>query len=634
MLSDVLFRLRALVRRDAVERDLDDELRFHLDNQIDKHVAGGVSRHEAERLARAALGGVDAVKAACRDERRVPWVDDVLRDLRYGCRGLRRTPVFAVAAGAILSVGIGATTAVYSYANAFFLRSLTATAPESLVRVYARPDGQPRPDGLGLVSYPVFLDLEHGVTALRSVAAHQYETIEIGAAGQTPRRGHVEVVSGNYFDMLGVTASIGRVLTQNDDRPIGGQPVAVVSHRVWRQQLGGEPDAIGMSVELNGRAFRVVGVAPQDFTGSYGAFVADAWVPLFMRGRIRPGGLDITHEGWAWLFTTGRLAADFTIDDLEAELQQLSASGGPRLTAVRAGALPEIVSGATKGVLWLLAVLAGLVLVAVCANLGALILVRLVAGRRELDTLRALGAGRRQVVGHVLGETLVLAIVGGAGGFLLSIWLVDLGTSVRPPDWSAFAPDPELDVGVIGFVALASVVSALIVGAVPAVRGTGDLGRTGSGPQSGSASVLSARTSALVGLQVAACAVILVVAGLLTRSGLEASRFDPGFRHEDVLAFNLDLDRHRYPPEEGMSFYSRLLADAGAGGLPVEAVALTSVVPLGGSGESRRYWMDREIDKAAVTAGISIPESRVSVGYFEALDIPLLAGRVRTAEQN
>lgn len=318
MLDDLRFRFRALLRRSRIEQELDEELQFHIERQTQAYVDAGLTPADARRRARAEFGGLDNVREACRNERRLPVIEDLARDVRHGLRTLRRTPLFTAAAIIVLAVGIGAMTTVFSYVNVLFLRPLAVPEPASLVRIYSRGRDQ-----LRSVSYPAFTGLRDQVTTLGGVAAHQYETVDLAIGGES-RPVDVELVSGNYFAVLGVNPARGRLLTADDDRVFGGHPVAVISHRLWQQHFGASPGVIGTLVRLHGHPFTVIGVAPSGFTGSYSAFAADAWVPIAMYDQVRPRGQNINHGGWGWLQMTGRLAAGASLVELQAELDVLS----------------------------------------------------------------------------------------------------------------------------------------------------------------------------------------------------------------------------------------------------------------------------------------------------------------------
>src|SRR6266851_9574640 len=292
-------RWRSISRRERTEHELDTELRFHLEQQIEENVAAGMSPEEAQYAARGTIGGLAQIKEQCRDTRRVNWIADLGKDVRYALRILRKSPGFTAAAVISLALGIGINTAVFSLINAILLRTLPVKNPEQLVVFNHRND----------FSYPMYQDLRDGNTVLSGLLCRFTIPASMSAEGQTDRIS-AELVSGNYFQVLGVQALIGRTLTPDDTRVPGAQPVAVLSNGFWRRRFGSDPGIVGKTIRLDGHPMTVVGITPAGFQGTEVGVSPDVRVPITMYRAIipdLPSDLDMNDRGWGWLDLVGRL---------------------------------------------------------------------------------------------------------------------------------------------------------------------------------------------------------------------------------------------------------------------------------------------------------------------------------------
>lgn len=628
---------RSLVNRERLERDLDAELRFHLERQIDENFRRGMSPSDARRAARIAFGQRDTIREDCQQAWGVRQIDILAHDVRYALRLLRRAPGFTAAAVGIFALGIAAPTTVFSYVDAFFLRSLPVDDPVRLVRLYDSSE----PDTM---SYPNYLDIRDGTESFSGVAAHVSERVELSMR-EPAESVQCELVSGNYFAVFGINAALGRVFTQVDDLIPGAHAVAVISHRFWQQHFGADVNVVGRAIELNGHPFTIIGVASPGFTGGYPAFPNDVWVTLSTYQQVRPRGIPITHRGWGWLFVTARLRPDVTLEAAQAEVSILSRrmteqklpnlSDSFDLRVVRATVLPESLANGARGILIMLQILAGLLLVAACANLGGVFLARSISRHWEIAIRRATGASSGRLLVQTLIECLTLSALGGAAGVALSVWLTRLATAVRPPTIIGFSADPTLNRRVAGFAIGASLVGVTIVGAGRFLHMLRAYPITGLRLAPGPSSIRGHRFTAanmLVLAQVAVSVLVLVVAGLLVRSVRETEVFDPGFRTDRLLVVSFELNRYDYDPPRGQAFFGRLLERVRS--LPgTEAVTLASVVPLGPNRESRAFEIPG-YDPPGPETVVSIAYNIVGSNYFPAMRIPVRQGRAFTDEDH
>src|SRR6266446_5123136 len=295
----LLLRLGSLFRRHEIEHELDAELRFHVEQQIEENLAAGMSAEEARDAARRTIGGLAQIKEQCRDTRRLNFVGDLAQDLRYALRILRKSPGFTAAAVLSLALGIGINTAVFSLINAVLLKALPVKNPEQLVVFNHRND----------ISYPMYQDLRDGNTLLSGLLCRFTIPDSMSASGETERIS-AELVSGNYFQVLGVGALVGRTLTPDDARVPGAEPVIVLSYGFWRRRFGSDPGVVGKTIRLDGHPMVVVGITPAGFEGTEVGVSPDVRVPITMVRAMLP---DLSAEsgmydrGWGWLDLVGRL---------------------------------------------------------------------------------------------------------------------------------------------------------------------------------------------------------------------------------------------------------------------------------------------------------------------------------------
>ena len=626
----LLARLRGTLQRRRLDDQLDEEIRAHLDMQADELVRQGLAPGEARLAALRRFGGVEQIKEDCRDRRGVPLLESLARDLRYSLRLLGRTPGFAAIAVLTLSIGIGATTAIFTVLNRAFLQTLPVAQPDRIVALNNTAPNRVLP----LFSYPNYADIRERTRAFSGLIAYRYAPLSVSHDGINERLWGF-IVTGNYFDVLGVRPALGRLIAVSDDRAPGAHPVAVVSYRYWQQRLGGSPGVAGRTILANGRAYTIIGVAPQGFFGTDVVSAPELWFPMAMLPVIETGPDWLDDRGREILFVLGRLRdgvsaaqaqADTTAIGLQLE-QEHPDNRGKRIELSTPGLFGNAVRGPIIGFAGLLLLIAALVLLLACTNLVNLLLARAADRRREMAVRLSLGAGRLPLIRQLLTESVLLSAAAGVVGLLLASWLVELAGRVELPIDVPFVIDLPIDRRVLAFTMALSALTGILFGLVPALQATkADLitalkdGGTGAAPRHE-----STWKKGLIVVQVAVSLVLLINGGLMLRGLARAETIPLGFTPERAAEVSFDLRLQGHEPSTWPGLQRRLLENLRA--LPgVRHAALADIVPV-----------DLHFARARVYAAGAVPErsgraplaftSRVTPGYFLAMDTPLEAGR-------
>ena len=545
------------------------------------------------------------------------------QDLRYALRGLAKNPGFTAAAVLILALGIGANTAIFSVVDAVVLHPLPGVArPGALADVTG-----------DVVSYPWYRSVRGETSATFSgLAAWRQRPLHLSSGGP-PARIESEVVSGNYFDVLGARPALGRFFAEADEE--SGEAVAVLGARLWKTRFGGDPGIVGRPIVLNGTPFTVVGVAADGFRGTAFGLAPDVWVPIGAWPRLATGAfrnLDLQGRSWSWLSTFGRLAPGVSVGQAQAALDvaaRREAAAFPDHAPSRSFALrPTIRTAAGFGQsgdpVVFLATLAAAVasaLVIACANLANLLLARGAARQREIAVRQALGATRSRLIRQLLTESVLLAVLGGAAGIAVASWSLSLLVGMPMPGEGSLEPfAPALDGRALLFSTLLSVATGLVFGVLPAIQTS----RRPPAPalKSSGAAPRSILRGALVAAQVALSLALLVGAGLLARSLQRALSADVGFQPRGVTLARIDLGLQGYDAKRADAFTSAL-AERVRSSPGVADTAWTALVPLSG-GE----WADSfQIVGRPPDRSQEASTNAVSAGFFRTLGIPLVAGR-------
>jgi putative ABC transport system permease protein len=621
-------RWRALWRRDELERELDEELRFHVERETEKNLARGMNDEEARRAALVTFGGVARTRQECRDARGVRVVEEIAQDLRFGWRMLRAQPGLSLIAILTLALGIGANTAVFSVVNAVLLRPLGHPDPDQLVRVHLfDPKATSEPERRSVLGDADFLALRERNRSFAAVAALQVRSNGFSfVGGGGPEQVGGALVSADFFEVLRAPPFRGRTFARGEDRA-GGPRVAVIGHGFWQERLGGDAGALGRVISLEGDPYTVIGIMPAGFRTALtpGAQVWAAMQfgppaarpPYYLRciGRLRPG---VSQQ---------QAAAD--AGAIARRVGEQFAS--PQYAAYDVEPLVRSIVGESQRALLVLfgAVLSVLLIASV--NLANLLLARGTSRQRELAVRAALGASRWRIVRQLSTESALLASLGGALGLLLAVWGVRFVPLVAP----AGMPRVEeigIDAWVLGFTVIVSAVSGLVFGLAPALQLSRlDLGETikeagGAGGHSGARHRLR---SLLVIAEVALAFVLLTGAGLLVRSFVKLQHVDPGFDPHGVLTMVVNAQENRYPKEEQLGqLQGQLLAAVRS--LPgVQSAGLSMGLPPNLLIMTNPFTVEGRVPSPGDTQPLA-EQLLVTPDYFRTLGIRLRAGRAFT----
>ena len=653
--------------RQRVERDVDEEIAFHLEMRTRKHAARGLDPRRAQEEALRQFGDIDSVRAECldidyrreRDVRRARYFDELRQDTRYALRALRQNPVFTIVVLLSLTLGIGANTAVFTLVDALLFRSLPVAEPEQLVAI-----GDTRSVGSATIgyaatdifSYPLYKDLRDRATRVRDIVATgragRLDVIVASDSGSTtpdPERLTGRLVSGNYFSMLGVRPALGRTLLPEDDRTAGGSPVAVISHAVWHRRFAGDSSILGRRLIVNGSPFTIVGVAGEGFYGEIVGSMIEVWFPLTMQPAVMPNRAWLDNRAVSWLLLLGRLAPGATIEQAHAEItaltyQSIEAADPDYRRGQRRDTLP-VTSGArglsvlrdTYGAgLGTLMTAVGIVLLIVCANVANLMLARGAARGREIGVRMALGAERWRVARQLVTEGVLLAAIGGGLGLLFAAWgsrtLLQIASSGPRP----IPLDVTMDGRVLGFTALLSLVTAMLFALGPALRATRvELAavlhahsRGVTGAAGGGHGRRVSMGKLLVMSQVALSLMLLVGTSMLTRSTRALENTDTGVARDELLIVTVDPSRTGFDNAQGSELVRRLVERAKR--LPGVTMASYSENGIFSGTESAGR-MEVQGFTAMTRDDSIVNYDRVGADYFETIGARIARGRGITA---
>jgi putative ABC transport system permease protein len=579
-------------------------------------------------------------------------MEHLWQDLRYGFRVLRASPGFTAVAVLSLALGIGANTSIFSVVNAALLRPLPVTEPDRLMFVYNGSRASP----YSTSSYPDYIDYRDKNEVFSNLLTYSSIVMSARADDQTDLLSG-SIVSGNFFDALGVRAALGRTFLPEEDQTPNTHPVAVISYGLWERRFGSDPRIIGQQLALNGHAFTIVGVAPSGFNGAETLETNDIYVPMMMQALVRPprGGYSgdmnpdlLGRRGSRWLRIIGRLKPGVTPERAQAGMTTLAAGleqAYPNENSNRIATVfpvrkvdPQAYSQLISVAGLLLAVVAIVLLIA-CANVANLLLARATARRKEIAVRLAMGATRSRLVRQLLTESVLLSLGGGLVGLLLALWTIDLLKTATPTSGVfSFTLDYHLDGRVLAFTFALSLATGVIFGLVPALQASrpdlvpalkDEVSVIAQGRRR-----LSAR-NLLVVAQVALSLVLLIGAGLFLRSLKNAQEIDPGFDADRILNAQLNINLLRYTKVQGQEFYRQVIERVEA--LPgVESASLARVVPMSGSGRGTSFQIEGQAppENTVRNEGTGAPDNPniaaanvVGPKYFQTMGIALLRGR-------
>jgi predicted permease len=621
-----------------------EELEGHLQMHTDENVRKGMSATEARRDALMKLGGIEQTKELYHDRQTLPVLEVFMQDLRYGLRMLRKNPGFTAVAVLSLALGIGANTTIFTVVNAILLSALPVRDLPRLVEMDTVDTKtlvtQARSEKLGM-SFPNFQDYRRDNTVFTDLAAFLPLTLT-WSGGAEPRQLQGELVSANYFDVLGVPPAHGRFFMPDEDTKPNGNDVAVLSYALWGNKLGSDPNIIGKPLILDARPYTVIGIAPRGFRGTFTFFSSEqVWIPTSMKDQVLGGKQkDFFNDRRALtLGTLGRLKPGIEMGAAEASLKTMAThleAEFPKDNGGRSVALSPLADAAVgvndhkrialAGAMMMGVV--GLVLLIACVNLANLLLAQGARRQKEISLRAALGANRGRIVRQMLTESMLLSLAGGLVGLAIAYAGRSILWSFRPPFIEESGIDLSLDSHVLLFTLGVAILTGFIFGLVPAVKASRpDLMETLKA--GGRGGTMGWRRDPLRSLlvigEMALALITLVGAGLFLHSMQNAQKTDLGFESKNLLAMNFDLGALQYEEGRGQQFY-RAAIDRIKNSPGVASVSLASNAPISG-GFARTIFPEGR-DEASGYRGTLTTVNDITPGYFETLRIPTLRGRL------
>jgi predicted permease len=621
MLARLRVLARSLFRRSRAEREIDEEMRFHLESSAARLEARGMTRDDARQTALRNFGSVALAMEESRVEHRWQLLDDVAGDLRYALRTLRRSPGFTIVAVLTTALGVGANAAIFGVIDAVLLKTLPVRDPERLVFVSAIGANGAQYGG---PPYPWVEQIRARSRSFDGMAVFAVDHLPVSIDGRAEQV-LGQVASGSFFEMLGVQAALGRMLTPSDEQL--NPPVAVISYTYWQRRFSGRRDVLGTVVQHRDLAVTIVGVTPRGFDG------LQTGQPVDMTFPVTVVGFDLLRDGGAWWSSTvARVKPTVSIEAARSEVSAIFASIDTDPGTVSAGRRAQLSSAARgqdrlrrqlAGPLYLLLGAVGAVLLIGCANIANLLSVRAAARRRELAVRSAIGAGRGRLVRQLLTESLVLFSFGAIVGLLVAVGVQRLFGAYLAVGRNPIVLPLALDARVLGFAALIALIAGAISGLAPALRTGRRSGFTDLRLAGNRASGSSAMGRSLVVVQVAISVVILLGGSLLLRTLGNLRSVDVGFRPEGVMTFSIrPLDS--YADSVRPAVFDQVLERVRQ--IPgIESASLSVLTPLSGRNVARRVSIAGYVANAESDRDVHV--NHVSPGYFETLGIPVRLGR-------
>jgi putative ABC transport system permease protein len=622
--GSLLSRLKAVFRRGRVEDALSEELQFHLENEIQKNTAAGSTPEEARYTALRSFGGVDQVKEQCRDIRATRFIEELWQDVHYGLRQLRRSPGFAVTAVLTLALGIGANTGMYSIIHAVMFRPLPVREPDQLVRVYeTNPSRSLWTNSVSIPNYHSWKD------QARSLELAAFLPVTRNWTDGEPERLEAIAATSSFLPVLGATVHLGRWFSEEEERP-GQHRVVVLSDRFWKRRFGGDSGVVGRNLLLDGEPHLIVGVARPDLAIQS---APDLWVAAI--AKPQPGDSN-ANRGNHFLTVIGRLKPGATVQQAQTELVSIAGDLERQFPDSNKGwsvavvpLLDWLVPREIRTTLVALLGAVGMVLLIACANVANLLLARSEARRKEMAIRAALGAAAARISRQLLTESLLLSLTGGALGVALGSGIVEIARQTLV-DIVPRAEKVSIDLNVLAFAFGVSLFTGLLFGMAPLLR----LGRTWSldalhqaGRTSQAAPRNRLRTLLIVG-QLSLATLLLVGAGLLLQSFARLQQVSLGMDLDSVLTARIPLPSVRYWKPGTYSTLLSRLTDALQSTPGVRAAGISTAIPLGPGAHTKGKAAAVVPSDTSLGPSINCEWRSADAGFFAALRIPLLRGRV------
>lgn len=625
-------RLIFYLRRDKFERELEEEMQFHLEMKAEENLRVGMDEKEARFAAQREFGNQTLLREVSREMWRFRSFETFVQDLRYGARMLVKNSGFTLIATIMLAGGIGVNTAVFSVVNAVMLKPLPVTQPDELVSLYTSDFSGPL---YGASSYPDYVDLRDRSDMLNGLIAYWRQSVSLKGVDLAEEFITADIVTGNYFEVLGVRPAVGRAFLPEEDRTPNTHPVAVISYRCWQRRFGGDPTMVGKTIELSNLRYTVIGIAPPEFVGLVRGISCDVWVPMMMTPRIVRGDDSLASRGTRFLSLLGRLKPGVTVKQAQAQFavhaeQQRVAypqewtdlrGEGRAITVLSESEsrIPPQAYSIALGIAGLVTVVMLLALALACANLAGLLLARAVTRQKEMAVRLSLGASRWRLIRQLLSESLLVTMLGGAAGVVLAWQSLHLVSGFLPP----MAIDLSPDARVLVFVLAVSLATTMAFGLAPAVQATKLDLIAALKDESGLSGYRRSRLrSGLVVAQIAVSVLLLSVSGLFLRSLIKAASIDPGFNSNNLLL--VEVMQRDYQEANGSALYQQMLERLQA--LPgVRGVSLANRVGLDFNGTSRSVNIEGYIPQRG--EGMEVAFNLVGPHYFQTMQTQLQRGR-------
>ena len=620
-----LARLMALFRRDRFERELDDEILAHLELAERDALARGLSVEEARRQARLAFGGVEQIKEAHRDDRSTLWVDAFLKDMRYAIASLKREPVFTAVAIALLAIGIGANTAMFSIVDGVLLEPMPFPEPDRIVRVWEAPTST----STNSTTTRNFMEFAHRNRSFEALSAESLSTATVNIAG-TPTRLNGRYVSFDHFKVFGIQPLLGRTFRPEEDMP-GADRVLIISHAAWQQWFGADPLILGRELLLDDDPHRIIGVLPP------GAFDRDRARPqddVASFWRLNAFTREELASGSHWLNPVGRLKPGVTIAQATDDMLAVRASINdliPEWKRDWSVALEpydvRLIGDRLRQSIYVALGAVVLVLLIACANITNLLLSRGAGRQKEIAVRSALGASRGRIAAQLLTESLVLGVAGGTAGIALAALLLQAAVPLLPLA-IPYTADITLNLRVLLFALVAALLVSGLVGVLPAIRLSKRSAAAGLQEASrGSTGAHDAVRRALVAAEVAVSLILICGSILLVKSLARMQQVDIGVRTANVITMSVDLSRERYPSRPHLAtFYREVVArlEAAPG---IESASVSGDIPLEGTGGEFLMLAGRD-------ERLLVKFKRADGGYFRTMGMPVVDGRTFTVDDH
>ena len=620
--------IRSVIFRSRADRELQEELRSHISHRADDLERSGIPRAEAERRAAVEFGGFVRYQQASHEEIGSSFFERLMQDVRFGFRMMRKSPGFTLAAVFTLALAIGANAVVFSILNGIVLRPLNVPNAKGLVMIEYGHDASP------LQAYPDYLDLRDRTHSFDGIATYSMAPVGVDTAGKASTAWTYEA-SGNYFDVLGVQPLLGRFFHSSDEHGFNGSPYVVLTYAYWHSRFQGDPGVIGRIIQVNKHPFTVLGVAQPDFRGTELVYKPDFWVPIVNQERIE-GYNQLTSRSNRSQLILGHLKTGVTQQQAAADLNSVAAylsktypkdDGGSTFPMGRPGLMGDMLGGPVRGFLTALTLLATLILLAACANLGSLFAARASDRSKEIALRLALGSSRTRILRQLLTEAIMISLLGGVTGLVGAVVLLRWLSAWQPissfPINVAVNPDAN-----VYLVALAlALVSGLLFGIVP-IRQVlrANPYQTVKAGVTGAAGRLVTPRDILLVVQIIVCAVLVNSSFVAIRGMMRSLHSDLGFQPQNALVINTDLDMADYR-DDNVAIMQKRLVDSLATIPGVDSVGLTDRTPLSLGWSTSVVFTDATTDIKASTAAAEPLHYAISPGYLRAAETNLVAGR-------